>query len=556
MNDKEFNKKERQKLIIVGAFCLIAIISVIGYTYSYFTATATNTGTITGTVASASLSLNVTKVAPDTDKALVPQLDSAIASAVVGTEGNCIDDNLNAVCQVYQVTVTNTSTMTINVDGLLELNAGSNPNLKWALISSYADGITTKPTVTSSIKSYAETTITANEEYTANQTKTYYIVVWISETSYVQSDTGSFTGTVTFANSEDASAAATTLYSLGIAPKKDVLTTLTATSNNDGTTGVYKTEDDLGTSYYFRGNVTNNYVYFANKYWRIIRINGDGTIRMIYDGTSAHANGESSTDRSVTTLAYNTNYADNAFVGYMNGTTDGTNFPNGTTNSISYEEAHANLTNSTIKEYIENTWYKTNIADAGYGSYVADAIYCNDRTITTNQDVVDLFNTKYADYGMSVTNEGFGGDATKVTLYGIYKRYNFTSEGELVSMTPNLKCERQDDRFTSEATVGSVAGNDKLAYPVGLLTTDEAFLAGGYSARNSSYYLYTGHNFWALSPGGFDLGYANVGFVGSGGGALNYIGFVNISLGVRPVVSLSSSAITGGNGTISSPFTI
>jgi len=198
MNEKEFNKKERQKLIIVGTFCLIAIISVIGYTYSYFTATATNTGTITGTVASASLSLNVTKVAPDTDKALVPQLDSAIASAVVGTQGNCLDDNLNAVCQVYQVTVTNTSTMTINVDGLLELNAGSNPHLKWALISSYTDGMTTKPTVTSNLNSYTETVITSYEEYTANQTKTYYIVLWISEQNIVQNDTGSFSGVVTF----------------------------------------------------------------------------------------------------------------------------------------------------------------------------------------------------------------------------------------------------------------------------------------------------------------------------------------------------------------------
>ena len=61
--------------------------------------------------------------------------------------------------------------------------------------------------------------------------------------------------------------------------------------------GIYKAQDDYGTSYYFRGAVDNNYVYFANKYWRIIRINGDGSIRMIYDGTVAHANGESSEDR-------------------------------------------------------------------------------------------------------------------------------------------------------------------------------------------------------------------------------------------------------------------
>ncbi len=52
--------------------------------------------------------------------------------------------------------------------------------------------------------------------------------------------------------------------------------------------GIFETTDDDGISYYYRGSVENNYVYFANRYWRIIRINGDGTIRMIYDGTTAH----------------------------------------------------------------------------------------------------------------------------------------------------------------------------------------------------------------------------------------------------------------------------
>ena len=64
-------------------------------------------------------------------------------------------------------------------------------------------------------------------------------------------------------------------------------------------------KDAYGTSYYYRGNVTNNYVKFADKYWRIVRINGDGTVRVIYDGTSAHANGEASADRQIGTSAFN-----------------------------------------------------------------------------------------------------------------------------------------------------------------------------------------------------------------------------------------------------------
>ena len=62
----------------------------------------------------------------------------------------------------------------------------------------------------------------------------------------------------------------------------------------EATVGIYEITDNLGTAYYYRGDVENNYVKFAGFYWRIIRINGDGSIRLIYDGTSAHANGESS----------------------------------------------------------------------------------------------------------------------------------------------------------------------------------------------------------------------------------------------------------------------
>ena len=40
-------------------------------------------------------------------------------------------------------------------------------------------------------------------------------------------------------------------------------------------------EDDYGTSYYFRGAVTNNYVEFANKCWRIVRVDGDGSVKLI-----------------------------------------------------------------------------------------------------------------------------------------------------------------------------------------------------------------------------------------------------------------------------------
>lgn len=45
--------------------------------------------------------------------------------------------------------------------------------------------------------------------------------------------------------------------------------------------GLIEDVDDYGLTYYFRGNITNNYVKFADNLWRIVRINGDGTVKLI-----------------------------------------------------------------------------------------------------------------------------------------------------------------------------------------------------------------------------------------------------------------------------------
>ena len=226
-----------------------------------------------------------------------------------------------------------------------------------------------------------------------------------------------------------------------------------ATGIGDGTKGIYAAEDDLGTSYYFRGAVDNNYVKFANFYWRIIRINGDGSIRMIYDGTSAHANGEDETDSYISETAYNENYDDNTYVGYMIGTAGAT----------TYADTHSNTTDSTIKGVID-TWYKTNIEDKGYSTYVADAIYCNDRSIANDSAVNTYFNNIF---GEDNTGLGYG---TNTTVYGGFKR-------NYVDHTPSLVCPNDNDKFTTDSTLG----NGKLTYPVALLTSDEVAYAGGFA---------------------------------------------------------------------------
>ena len=309
----------------------------------------------------------------------------------------------------------------------------------------------------------------------------------------------------------------------------------TATRLGDGTKGIYKAEDDFGTSYYFRGAVENNYVKFAGFFWRIIRINGDGSIRMIYAGTSAHANGESETDSYISQTAYNSSYNDNTYVGYMIGSTGATKYAN----------THSNTNNSTIKEVID-TWYKTNIEDKGYSSYVADAIYCNDRSIANDSATNAVF-TKAGD-----TNTGLG-YGTNATAYGGFKR-------NWVDRMPSLKCPNNNDKFTKSSTLG----NGKLTYPVALITSDEIAYAGGsaydYATNsyiaNTEFYLHTpSYYYWTLTPRAFAGGSSVVGNWDATGSLVGYYAY-NAERAARPSISLNSGAITGGSGTMSNPFTV
>ena len=304
------------------------------------------------------------------------------------------------------------------------------------------------------------------------------------------------------------------------------------TVNDDGSVNVTGVEDTngylckapdaYGDSYYYRGNVTNNYVKFADKYWRIVRINGDGTVRVIYDGTSAHANGESSSDRQIGTSAFNSSYNDNAYVGYMYGQTG----------ASTYAAAHANTNNSTIKAYIDN-WYKTNIVGTANEQYLADNVFCNDRSISSNKP--DSYN-----------NLGYGTNATA------YRWYDGPWSSDGYNSNMRLTCPQKNDAFTVSDTTN---GNGALTYPVGLLSTDEIVLAGGWSTSNSGYYLYSGQYWWASSPVSFNRSGAYVRRVYSDGDADSAY-YVDGDNGVRPVFNLKAEVLVQGSGTATDPYRI
>ena len=259
----------------------------------------------------------------------------------------------------------------------------------------------------------------------------------------------------------------------------------TPTFANEATTneGMYATEDDYTAitgmkSYYFRGAVDNNWVQFGEVggkpiYWRIIRINGDGSIRMIYTGTT-----DPKTDSSVT--------GSNGV--YMTGT--GTQIRNSAFNS-SYNKAeyvgyryivgqqHGTSTSSAIKQTIDK-WYKTTTleTDIATKSLVSqDQIFCNDRSASTSD--VAYSNTNYT------TLTSWNSTGTQY-YYGAYGRLN-------KSKSPVLTCPTASDKFT----VNTSNGNGALTYPVGLITADEVAMAGGKSgSNNSTYYLYTNRSYW------------------------------------------------------------
>ena len=294
------------------------------------------------------------------------------------------------------------------------------------------------------------------------------------------------------------------------------------TENTTGT--VFSVTDDWGTSYVFAGAPTDNWVRFAGYYWRIIRINGDGSIRMIYAGTSTSTSG---TDDQIQEGSYNSKYNDNAYVGYMYGSTG----------ASSYASTHANNTDSTIKGILDS-WYKTNIVDKGHSDKVStEAGFCNDRK--TQSGVISGYGTT-----------GYGTNATTYAPLG-----RLMSNGSWKSsQTPSLKCSQiGNDMFTVS---GSSKGNHKLTYPIGLITSDEVVLAGGFAgSSNNSYYLYTGEYYWTMSPYYFfSTGSAHVFRVYSDGN-LNS-NFVNGTRGVRPVINLKADITITGEGTSSNPYKV
>ncbi len=366
--------------------------------------------------------------------------------------------------------------------------------------------------------------------------------------------------------------------------------------------GLFMAEDDEGESYYYRGAVKNNYVSFAGFIWRIIRRNGDGSVRMIYSGKSTTDTGD---DTMIGHTYFNENDFDSSSVGYKynedfelhenNDTTGYRGFTNtqkynygtgytfdastkkftltGTIKQLTWNDNHDEIVNNQLYSclntncdvvykvtgYTNTTTMKVQPISYSSNSLLTAQTNKTDSPIKTKLD--NWYKTNMTSYTSKVADETFCSDrsissgsgylTTPTTFYGPYKRLYDNKK-------PSLKCSQNNDKFKMSNE------SAKLDYPVGLILADEVTLAGGRSyyngaySPNSNYYLYNGKYFWTLSPFNFSSSYsdADVWSVMPSGSLDPWRG-VESPIGVRPVINLrADTAITKGDGTSLNPYSI
>ena len=265
------------------------------------------------------------------------------------------------------------------------------------------------------------------------------------------------------------------------------------------TNTVFTTTDWKGTSYYFAGAPTDNWVQFGGFYWRIVRINGDGSVRLIYNGTSTTTTGDGTMINNGADQTFNSSYDRSEYVGlkYTTG------------------QQHGQNTNSNMLVALQSWYSSSGLSASQYSQYIDTSVgFCSDRNMASgyswsSRPSSDIY---YAAYGRLVT-----------------------------SKSPSLLC----------------TSTDIITESVGLITADEIAFAGGVSGTsNTSYYLYTGQVYWTMSPYYFNVtkGRASM-FRMESNGALHSIGVVD-TRGVRPVINLKADTIFTGKGTVSNPYTV
>ena len=626
------NKEKIKDILTIGVSAFILVV-VIGISYSAFTYSGIGkkentitTGAITMLYTESDNTISVTNALPTTDN----------TGKTRKTSGEYFD---------FTVKSSITGNTDINYEIAAKEEAGntfSGSNIKYYLTTVDSNG---KETEVMAPRTYYEepsgnvytgrpadmmSLYTGNLNQQGDTTINYRLRIWVDENYNPQNDNGGLTYKVkvsvygqtsdTVAKAEDKYCQENGFTTLSdcmlVMNNHEASTDVAKTAikakgtpdfskiapNDTETDGLYMAEDDEGESYYYRGAVKNNYVSFAGFIWRIIRRNGDGSVRMIYSGKSTSDTGDAVT---IGNSQFNSKFWDPTYVGYKynedfslhesNGTTGYDWFTNttkynfgtgytfdqstkkftltGDIKQLTWNDNHDEIVNNQLYSCLNtscNVVYKI----VGYSSATVMRVqpisYSSNSLLTAQTNKTDSpiktkldnwYKTNMTSYTSKLADETFCSDrsitsgsgylTTPTTIYGAYNRLQDNKK-------PSLKCSQDNDKFKMSNE------SAKLDYPVGLILADEVALAGGRGyynggySPNSNYYLYNGKYYWTLSPSHFysSDSHAYVWFVMPSGSLYPWYSVAN-SFGVRPVINLKADTlITKGDGTSLNPFVV
>ena len=521
MNQEEIKKKQKKVMIYI---LVISLICVVGVSYAFFTA-GMSSETSTTVRADAGTMKITYDGGNDINLAGIYPKDDVWSTKTITVTGN----NTTDAEMYYKLTLVVDSNTFKTDDPLQYELVSTNTSTNGKII----------PNISKTNITGTSIELGSGHFKKANNAKhTYLLKIYYPKKSTSQNANqgAAFSAHVEITSAKAPTAPTVSNLAEAIRANNEVQTPLTTPGAAISTADealLASAEDDNGTSYYFRGAVKNNYVEFANKCWRIVRVGGDGSVKLILhnDNTTGAANPCDAANNSTSaafarysgttyTSAFNSSHNDNAYVG----------FKYGTAGASDYATTHANTNNSTILTNLE-TWYNNNLKT--YADAIADTVWCNDKT-----NVEDKTYNPWS-YGGNATGLGYG---TNKTYYGATQRLVSTS-GSAGGTGPSLKCNGELSKITSK---------------IGLITVDELAFAGyAYELQNTTTYLQenaTNTYWWSLSPLDFNLGSAGVWNVGEGSFGRSSAGS---TLEVRPSISIVSSAtISGGFGTSEDPYVV
>ena len=538
--DKEIEIKKKKRKLSIYYGLLVTVICIIGVSFAWFRLylSQTENNTIASrtcfntTLTEDTSKISLTDAFPITDEDGLKQTPFTFT----------IKNNCNSYVKVY-ITIDSTYRESTNTSYLKDNYMKVNISPKGTTTSkSVILGSQTLTDLENNKKGY----IIINTGLKANEEKSYDLRIWMD--SAVTTEQGlnkNWSGKIVVVSNaaEEPAPAPNGWYEVGngtllaslrnsIEISEPITIPGTAISTADDAL-LASAVDDYGTSYYFRGAVKNNYVEFANKCWRIVRVGGDGSVKLILhnDNPTGAANPCDAANNSASAAfarysgetyksAFNTNYNDNAYVG----------FKYGTVGTSDYASAHANTNKSTILTNLEAWYDKNNLKD--YEKVIADTVWCNDKTNVTD--------TTFDPWSWTPNGLGY---AKNVTYYGATQRL-VSSSNSAGGTGPSLKCNGELSKINSK---------------VGLITADELALAGyAYSQYNTTTYLQenaTSDYWWSLSPGYFDGSFASVWYAYGSNGGFYYFS-VGGTYGVRPSISLKPSTNATGDGTSENPYVV